>query len=78
MTPPRITWAVLIGAPTALELWAFLTGRDHWTLSPHLRCVARADTPAGRAAVTVATGAGATWLAHHLITIPPAPEQLET
>jgi len=71
MHRPRQVWAILIGAPVAVELWAFLTDHPEWTLSPHLRCLSRCDTPAGRAAVTVATGAGATWLAHHLITIPP-------
>lgn len=66
----RLAWAALIGVPTALELWAFATDRPEWMLCPHARWALRCDTPAGRALVTAGIGAGATWLAHHLITIP--------
>jgi hypothetical protein len=72
MTRPRLVWAALIGIPTALELWAAITGRDEWTLSPHLRAATRSGTPWGNACVIALTGAGSTWLAHHLVTIPPA------
>lgn len=72
MTPPRAVWAVLVGVPTALELWAFATHRDEWTLSPHLRAATRAGSPWGNASVIAFVGAGSTWLAHHLITIPAA------
>lgn len=67
---PDVVWAGLVGTPVVVELWAFATGRQQWMLSPHGRRWLRTDTPAGRAVVTVGVGAGATWLAHHLITIP--------
>jgi len=67
---PDAVWAALVGAPVAVELVAWATGRQEWMLSPHARRWARVDTPAGRALVTAGVGAGATWLAHHLITIP--------
>lgn len=67
---PRQVWSALIGVPAALEVWASLTDHPEWTLSPHARVWVRTDTAVGRAFVTVATGAGATWLAHHLITTP--------
>jgi hypothetical protein len=71
MTPQRITWAALIGIPTALELWAYGTERDSWTLSPHARAVLRCGTRSGNAVTAVAIGGGAAWLAHHLQTLPP-------
>jgi hypothetical protein len=70
----RGVWAGLVGAPVAVELWAFATDRDDWMLSPHARWLLRCDTPAGRAATTLLVGGAAAWLAHHLITIPPPKE----
>lgn len=69
MRPDRV-WAALIGGPVALELVAFAFGWQEWMLSPHARRWTRTDTAAGRALVTVGIGAGATWLAHHWITVP--------
>lgn len=71
MRRQRLTWAALLGTPTALELWAVATGRTHWTLSPQLRWALRCQTRPGRATTTVLFGAGATWLAHHLLTVTP-------
>lgn len=63
-------WAVLVGTPTAVELWAVATGRYEWTLSPHLRRTLRCGTPAGNAFTAIAIGSGAAWLVHHLQTLP--------
>lgn len=71
MRRQRVTWAVLIGTPTALELWAVTTGRTPWTLSPTLRWALRSHTRPGAAATTVLVGAGSAWLAHHLRELPP-------
>lgn len=71
MRRQRVTWAVLLGTPTALELWAVVTNRTPWTLSPTLRWAMRTDTRAGAAATTVLVGAGSAWLAHHLRELPP-------
>lgn len=70
MRRQRLTWASLVGAPVAVELWAVATGRTHWTLSPQLRWALRCNTPAGRALTTTLVGAGSAWLAHHLLTVP--------
>ena len=70
MRKQRLTWAVLLGTPTALELWAVATDRTPWTLSPQLRWALRCGTPAGTAATTMLVGAGSAWLAHHLLTVP--------
>lgn len=71
----RAAWAVLVGVPTVLELWAVYTNRDDWTLSPHLRATLRCGTRPGNAVTAVAIGGGAAWLAHHLQTLP-SPTQL--
>ena len=71
MRRQRQVWAALIGIPTALELWAFTTGRDEWTLSPQLRWALRCHTRAGATASTVVVGSAAAWLAHHLRELPP-------
>lgn len=67
----RLTWAALIGVPTALELWAVRTGRDEWTASPTLRWAFRCGTRSGNAVTALAIGGGAAWLAHHLQVLPP-------
>ena len=67
----RKVWAALVGTPVAVELWAFSTGRTNWTLSPHARWLLRCHTRSGRAVTTALVGAGATWLAHHWLTVPP-------
>lgn len=64
-------WLGLAGAGTAVELWALATKRDHLTLSRTARRALRCHTRAGRAFTTVAIGAGASWLGHHLLTINP-------
>lgn len=71
MRRQQIIWAALIGTPTALELWAVFTDRDHWTLSPHLRRTLRCGTRGGNAVTALGIGGGAAWLAHHLQTLPP-------
>ena len=71
MRPSRIAWVAFLGTPTAVELWAVATGRDDWTLSPHLRWALRCGTRGGNAVTAVFIGGGATWLAHHLQTVPP-------
>lgn len=72
MRRQRATWGLLVGAPVALELWAVITDRTAWTLSPQLRWALRCDTRHGRAATTILVGAGSAWLANHLLTIPPS------
>jgi hypothetical protein len=74
MRSPRVVWAVLVGVPTALELWAVATDHVPWTLSPTLRWALRCETPFGRVVTPVLVGAGSSWLAHHLLTIEPAAE----
>jgi hypothetical protein len=69
--PQRLAWVALLGAPTALELWAVFTDRTDWTLSPQLRSALRCGTKGGNAMTAVAIGGGAAWLAHHLQTLPP-------
>lgn len=71
MRSQRIAWAVLIGTPTALELWAVHTGRTPWTLSPQLRWALRCHTRAGQYATSLVIGGGSAILAHHLRTLPP-------
>lgn len=71
MRPSRITWGVIVGSGTTLEVWAVLMGHDDWTLSPHLRWLLRCHTKGGAAVTTVLVGGGAAWLAHHLREIPP-------
>ena len=72
MRKQRVTWAFLVGTPVAVELAALAAKRPDWTLSPQLRWALHAHTAPGRAFTTVLVGAGSAWLAHHLITIPPA------
>lgn len=67
----RLVWAALVGAPTALELWAVHTNRTTWTLSPQLRWALRCGTRSGNAVTAVGIGGGAAWLAHHLQALPP-------
>lgn len=64
-------WAGLAAAGVAVELWAVATKRDHLTLSRSARRALRCHTRAGRAVTTVGIGAGASWLANHLLTITP-------
>lgn len=64
-------WLGLAVTGTAVELWALATKRDHLTLSRSARRALRCHTRSGRAFTTVAIGAGASWLGHHLLTINP-------
>jgi hypothetical protein len=64
-------WLALAVTGTAVELWAVATKRDHLTLSRSARRALRCHTRGGRAFTTVAIGAGASWLANHLLTITP-------
>ena len=64
-------WAALAAAGVGVELWAVATKRDHLTLSRSARRALRCHTKAGRAATTIAIGAGSSWLANHLLTITP-------
>lgn len=70
MTSGAKFWAAYAAIGITAELVGFVTQRQDWMLSPHGRRWLRADTPAGRAFITVGIGAGATTLAHHLITLP--------
>jgi hypothetical protein len=69
MTPGAKFWAAFAATGVAVELVGFATQRQDWMFSPHGRQWLRTDTPVGRACTTVGIGAGATWLAHHLITL---------
>jgi hypothetical protein len=62
-------WLTLAATGTAVELWAVATKREHLTLSRSARRALRCHTRGGRAFTTVAIGAGASWLGHHLLTI---------
>lgn len=64
-------WLTLAVTGTAFELWAVATKRDHLTLSRSARRALRCHTRGGRAFTTVAIGAGASWLANHLLTVTP-------
>lgn len=64
-------WLALGVTGTAVELWAVATKRDHLTLSRSARRALRCHTRAGRAVTTVGIGAGASWLANHLLTVNP-------
>jgi hypothetical protein len=64
-------WLTLAATGTAVELWAVATKREHLTLSRTARRALRCHTKAGRAFTTVAIGAGASWLGHHLLTVNP-------
>lgn len=64
-------WLTLAAAGTGVELWAVATKRDHLTLSRSARRALRCHTRGGRAFTTVAIGAGASWLANHLLTVTP-------
>lgn len=64
-------WLALGVTGTGVELWAVATKRDHLTLSRSARRALRCHTKAGRAITTVGIGAGASWLANHLLTITP-------
>lgn len=66
MTPGGKFWAAFAAVGIGVELVGFVTQHQDWMFSPHGRRWLRADTPAGRAFI----GAGATTLAHHLITTP--------
>lgn len=68
-------WMTLAAAGTGVELWAVATKREHLTLSRSARRALRCHTKAGRAFTTVAIGAGASWLGHHLLTITPEENQ---
>jgi len=70
LTPGAKFWAVFAATGITAELVGFATQQQDLMLSPHGRRWLRTDTPAGRAVVTVGIGAGATWLAHHLIATP--------
>ena len=70
MTPGGKFWAVFAATGVAAELVGFVTQKQDWMFSPHGRRWCHTDTTAGRALVTVGIGAGATWLAHHLIDTP--------
>jgi hypothetical protein len=64
-------WLALAVTGTTVELWAVATKRDHLTLSCSARRALRCHTKAGRAVTTIGIGAGASWLANHLLTITP-------
>lgn len=64
-------WLALAATGTAFELWALATKREHLTLSPSARRALRCHTRGGRAFTTVVIGAGASWLANHLLTVTP-------
>lgn len=70
MPAQRKAWALLIGAPLAVELVALAVSRPDWTLSPQLRWALRTHTPHGAALSSLLIGAGAGVLAHHLRTTP--------
>ena len=63
-------WLAIFATGTAVELWAVGTKRDHLTLSRSARRALRCHTRIGRAVTTVGIGAGASWLANHLLTTP--------
>lgn len=67
---PSLFWGALTVTGTAVEAWALVTDRPGWTLSRVARRTLRCHTPVGRAVTTAAIGAGSSWLAHHLITLP--------
>jgi hypothetical protein len=71
MRDADLFWLALAATGTAVELWAVATKRDHLTLSKSARRALRCHTRAGRAFTTVAIGAGASWLGHHLLTVQP-------
>ena len=64
-------WLALAATGTCVELWAVGSKRDHLTLSRSARRALRCHTKAGRVVTTVTIGAGASWLANHLLTITP-------
>jgi hypothetical protein len=64
-------WLALGVTGTAVELWAVATKRDELTLSRSARRALRCHTKLGRAVTTVGIGAGASWLANHLLTVTP-------
>ena len=64
-------WLTLAVTGTAVEVWAVATRRDHLTLSRSARRALRCHTKGGRVFTNLAVGAGASWLANHLITITP-------
>jgi hypothetical protein len=75
MTPARF-WAGFFGVGLAVEMWGLShPDRNPWTASPNIRAALRADTPAGRALITIGIGAGSSWLAHHLLTVEPEESQ---
>jgi len=68
-------WLALAVTGTGVELWAVFTHRDRYTLSKSARRALRCHTKPGRAFTTVAIGAGASWLANHLLTVEPELEE---
>lgn len=66
MRKQRLTWAVLLGTPTALELWAVATDRTPWTLSCVTRDVLRTNCDAGRVTFLAAWAALTLWFVPHI------------
>lgn len=63
----RVIWPTAIAALAALDMWCDRGEPDSDTLSEFLREVFAVDTPAGKAAFTLALTVGANWLHNHIL-----------
>jgi hypothetical protein len=65
----------IAAAAVGYETYGLRTGNPDWLWSTHGRRLGLCSTRAGRVLTPAVIGAAATWLAHHLITIP-APKEI--
>lgn len=63
----EIVWIVALGGPALLDYWCDLGEPDSDTLSEHIRSWFHVETPAGKAAFTLALTAGTTWFYNHIL-----------